>query len=188
MTKSHNSSQALYPGRRRYPWVFLLSVLLAIASLAPSQRALAEDSLWDSIFDESDHVYFQTSLYTKHFNPKPDHNNNQKLIDLQWHWKSKYLAGFSYFRNSFDQPTEFLYLGKSWDIPHTADILYFTLAGGALYGYKGEHKEDIPLNNWGVAPAILPILGARYHHVHSTFILFGTAGFTLTLGFDVPLK
>ena len=94
-------------------------------------------------FDESDHVYFQTSLYTKHFNPKPDHNNNQKLIDLQWHWKNKYLAGFSYFRNSFDQPTEFLYLGKT-GISRTLQT-YCTLRWPeALYGYKGEHKEDIP--------------------------------------------
>lgn len=182
------SHPARYPGKHRQPWAFLLCMVLAFASLLPSQRTLAEESVWDSVFDESDHVYFQTSLYTKHFNPKPDHNNDQNLIDLQWHWKSSYLVGLSLFRNSFDQPSEFLYFAKSWDIPHTADLMYFTFAGGFLHGYKGEHKEDIPLNDWGVAPAILPMLGFRYHHIHSTIILFGTAGFTLTLGFDVPLK
>lgn len=158
------------------------------AAEAPSSAAQAGDSWWDGIFDETQGIGLGTSLYTMHFNPKPEHNNHQHLIDLRWLWRSGYLVGFSHFQNSFDQPTQFAYLGRRWDIPHTEEMLYASLVGGLLHGYDGEHKDAIPLNDHGVAPGILPILGLRYQAVRSEIILFGTAGRTLTLGVDLPLR
>lgn len=139
------------------------------------------------LFETLDRVYGQTSLYTTHFSPKPEHNNQQDLINLELHWESRAIAGFSWFRNSFDQPSQFVYGGYQWDIPHTRQILYFNPLAGFLHGYKGEHKEAIPLNDAGVAPGILPVLGARYQSVNSQIILFGTAGLMVTLGYEFDL-
>lgn len=153
------------------------------------QELLSESTgFWSSLVDQTDYLSLNTSLYTKHYDPKPEHNNTQNLIDLQWHWKNRYLAGFSFFKNSFDQPTKFAYAGRTWGIPQTSDLVYVSLLGGFLHGYDGEHKEDIPLNDHGIAPAILPTIGVRYSQVHSELIFFGTAGFTVTLGYDFPMN
>ncbi|OBX35008.1 hypothetical protein A8U91_04072 [Halomonas elongata] len=34
---------------------------------------------------ELDHTLVQTSLYTRHFNPDPEHTNHQELIGLEFH-------------------------------------------------------------------------------------------------------
>ena len=41
--------------------------------------------------------YVQTSVYTKHFRPKSEHNNNQELIGLERHTENSYLMGGATF-------------------------------------------------------------------------------------------
>jgi len=77
----------------------------------------------------------QTSLYTKHWDSDPDHTNHQKLIGPELVFENNYLVGLAIFRNSFDQPSQFLYIGKTWRLFRT-EWLYFKLVGGLLHGYK----------------------------------------------------
>ncbi|MCP5207318.1 MAG: sn-glycerol-3-phosphate transporter [Hahellaceae bacterium] len=170
-------------------------ILMAIAMMTGLISQAGGAEITDTVtefftqkFAESNYVYAQTSLYTMHYTPKPEHNNRQNLIDLQWHWKSQYLAGLSAFQNSFDQSTQYLYLGYQWEIPHTYDSLYCLLTGGLAHGYEGKYKDQIPLNSVGVAPIVLPVIGARYKNLNSQVILFGSAGFTLTIGVDYSLN
>ncbi len=175
-------------GRVALMWIVatLWTGLLLVPSFA---YADADASRWvDRAFDESDYVHFQTSLATVHFHPKDEHNNQQNMINFSWYWKSGYFLGAAIFKNSFHQPSQFGYMGRKWVIPGTRDLLYGGIIGGFIHGYDGEHKEDIPLNDHGVAPAILPLLGIRYKHVQSQLIFFGTAGITWTLGFDIPVN
>lgn len=165
------------------------SLLCLVLTCAGSVQAdTNETGLFSSIFDESDYVYFQTSLATVHFHPKEEHNNKQNLIGIDYHWKSGYLLGASFFKNSFHQSSQFGYFGRQWDIPNTNDLLYVSLVGGFIHGYRGEHKEEIPFNDHGTAPVVLPLIGARYEHFHSQLIVFGLAGFTWTLGYDIPVN
>lgn len=132
---------------------------------------------------------FRTSVYTAHYNPKPEHNNHQKLINVEYIRPDDWLVGLAVFHNSFGQPSQYLYVGKDWTLwqPHPDWRLRGTLTAGLLHGYKGEYKNKIPLNNLGVAPAILPTLGLQYKNVFVEAHLFATAGVMTTVGFTYSL-
>lgn len=123
----------------------------------------------------------QTSLYTIHWDPEEDHTNNQYLIDPEIVFENDFLVGFAWFRNSFDQPSQFLYIGKTWKLFHS-EYFYFKLVGGLLHGYKEPYEDKIPLNGLGVAPAIIPSFGFRYKHFMTEVQIAGTAALTFTAG------
>jgi hypothetical protein len=132
---------------------------------------------------DAERYYFQTSLLTRHFEPKPEHNNQQNLLNLERYWNGDWLAGGAYFRNSFDQPTQYYYVGKRYTLPYTREKMYAKLTAGVLYGYKDEYQDQIPFNGYGVAPAVLPALGLRGKTMGGELVVFGTAGAMLTFGF-----
>jgi hypothetical protein len=123
----------------------------------------------------------QTSLYTKHWDSDPEHTNHQKLIGPELVFENDYLVGLAIFRNSFDQPSQFLYIGKTWRL-FRSEYFYFKLVGGLLHGYKEPYEDKIPLNGLGVAPAILPSFGIRYKRVMLEAQIAGTAAITITGG------
>jgi hypothetical protein len=123
----------------------------------------------------------QTSLYTHHWDPEPDHTNHQKLIGPELVFENDYLVGLAIFRNSFDQPSQFLYIGKTWRL-FRSDYFYFKLVGGLLHGYKEPYEDKIPFNGLGVAPAILPSFGFRYKYIMLEAQIAGTAAITITGG------
>jgi hypothetical protein len=154
-------------------------VLFLILALAPfGARA--------GIFDEGDAILVQTSLWTVHFSPNEDHSNNQRLIGVELDKASGWVFGLGLFRNSFDQPSQYLFAGHQWTLPKTRQLAYFKLTGGLLHGYKGEHKDALPFNSSGTAPAILPSFGVKYKRFQSELMLFGTAGMMLTVGMTFP--
>jgi hypothetical protein len=54
--------------------------------------------------------------------------------------------------------------------------------GGLLHGYKEPYEDKIPLNQLGVAPAIVPALGFRYKWFIAEANLGGLAVVTVTAG------
>lgn len=130
---------------------------------------------------------FQTSLYTKHWSPSDEHVNNSKLLNIEFETSSRWLYGFAHFDNSFGQPSQYLYAGYSWPL-FSKDWAYFKLTGGLLHGYKEPYDEKIPLNQLGVAPAIVPTFGLRYKRVFTEFQILGAAAITVTAGFSFGHK
>jgi len=129
----------------------------------------------------------QTSLYTKHWDPDPDHVNNQKLINIEFETNKKWIYGFAWFDNSFGQPSQYLYAGYSWPLFKT-DWAYVKVTGGFLHGYKKPYEDKIPLNGLGVAPAIVPSFGLKYKRVFTELQILGTAAITWTAGFNFGHK
>jgi hypothetical protein len=123
----------------------------------------------------------QTSLYTKHWDPDEDHNNHQNLIDAELTFENDYLVGLAFFKNSFGQSSQFLYIGKTWGLFHS-EHFYFKLVGGLLHGYKEPFEDKIPLNGLGIAPAIIPSFGFRYKHFMTEVQIAGTSAITITAG------
>ena len=130
---------------------------------------------------------FQTSLYTKHWDPDPEHVNNSKLLNIEFETKTRWIYGFAWFDNSFGQPSQYLYAGYSWPLFKT-DWSYFKLSGGLLHGYKEPYDEKIPLNQLGIAPAILPSFGLKYKRVFTELQILGTAAVSITAGFSFGHK
>ena len=122
-----------------------------------------------------------TSVYTRHFNPDPDQVNTQKLIGIEAGMENHFVLGLAMFDNSFGQDTQYLFAGYRWDL-FGSDLWHFKLTGGLLHGYKEPYKRKIPLNHWGVAPAIVPTLGFQYRSFTTELNLAGAAAVTITAG------
>jgi len=130
---------------------------------------------------------FSTSLYTKHWDPDPEHVNNSNLLGIEFETTNRWIYGFAYFDNSFGQPSQYLFAGYSWPL-FSKDWAYFKLTGGLLHGYKEPYEDKIPLNNLGIAPAIVPAFGLRYKRVYTELQILGTAAITVTAGFSFGRK
>lgn len=178
--------------RRGFSLAFLIfSSSLCFSTFVQAAREDNQPSYFPKITENwnAGTLRFRTSLYTKHFNPKPEHNNHQKLINLEYVRRDNWLVGGAYFRNSFHQPTEYLYAGHDWTLYQftNSSRLRATLTAGLIHGYKGEYRDKIPFNKYGVAPAILPIVGIETGPVFFEAELFGTAGVMLSAGFKYTL-
>jgi hypothetical protein len=125
----------------------------------------------------------QTSLYTKHWDPDPEHNNHQKLIGIEAGFANRWRLGAAIFENSFYQNSQLLYAGKEWNFPGSKNA-YFKLMGGLLHGYKDEYKNKIPFNNLGIAPVILPAIGYRFHGFNIEADFAGLAAVTILAGYS----
>ncbi|MCG6659818.1 hypothetical protein HOP52_18905 [Halomonas campisalis] len=156
----------------------LLCLLLPVTAAAGSHSPSWPPKL------ELNHVLVQTSLFTTHFSPRDEHNNHQNLISVELNNPDRWLAGAAWFKNSHDQPTWYWYVGRKFPFWEPAENLSFRtkLTAGALRGYKGEHRDSIPFNRYGIAPAILPSVGVRWERFEADLIVFGTAGAMVTGG------
>lgn len=133
-----------------------------------------------AVATEHDYWQIQTSVYTRHYHPEPDHNNHQRLIGLERGYASGNLWGGAVFRNSFDQSSQYAYVGRRFD--SNRHPFYAKLTGGLLHGYRGEYRDKIPLNHLGVAPAIIPSLGVQSHGMAAELVLLGNAALMVNLG------
>ncbi len=145
-------------------------------------------------------LLLKTSLYTRHYRNDSRHNNHQRMVNPEWiadpgyapAWmggdfarsdRTRWLAGVAAFRNSFGQHSTYLYGGFRHEFARSEQTsAYFKLTGGLLHGYRGEFRDKIPLNRFGVAPAVLPAIGIDYRRVNLELIPFGTAGFMFNIG------
>lgn len=122
------------------------------------------------------------SIYTKHFDPEPDHNNDQNLVGIEALFENDWFVGAAVFDNSYNQDSQFLFVGKVWPIARSP-FWYFKLRAGLLHGYKEPYQDKIPLNGLGIAPAIIPAVGINYRRVFLEANFAGTAAVTIHAGF-----
>jgi hypothetical protein len=97
------------------------------------------------------------------------------------------MLGAAAFKNSFGQPSQYVYIGKLWRPLDNYQLLHLKLTWGIVHGYKGEYKDKIPLNSdSGFAPALLPSIGLSGKRFTTDVVFFGTAGLIVTVGVLVP--
>lgn len=150
--------------------------LLAALLLIQIGQALAED---DTQKDKG-FWYAQTSVYTRHYSPDPEHNNHQDLIGIERNQASGWVFGGATFRNSFRQRSNYAYVGKRYD---SSDYpVYLKVTGGLLQGYSGDYKDKIPLNHFGVAPVIIPSVGTHYGPLAAELVFLGANAAMVTTG------
>jgi hypothetical protein len=152
------------------------SRLLAALLLIQTGHALAED---DAEKDQG-FWYAQTSVYTRHYSPDPEHNNHQDLIGIERNQASGWVFGGATFRNSFRQRSNYAYVGKRYDSSEYP--VYLKVTGGLLQGYRGDYKDKIPLNRYGVAPVIIPSVGTHYGPLAAELVLLGANAAMVTSG------
>ncbi len=151
----------------------LLAALMLLPSLCVHAEETSQRSFWQ----------FQTSAYTRHYHDDPDHTNHQKLIGIEYDDAHAWLYGVGLFRNSFNQPTQYAYFGKRFESDRLP--IYLKITGGLLHGYRGEYRDKIPLNRFGVAPAVVPALGMHLGPATAELNILGAAALMLNIGWRV---
>lgn len=125
---------------------------------------------------------FTASAYTHHWSNSPEHKT-VLLVAADRQLADNRFCGMAVFTNSFGQPTAYPYFGKRWDGVLGSPNTFVKVTAGLLYGYKDQYKDKIPLNKYGIAPAVIPALGYRFTKDDSGQIMvLGTAGVLFAYG------
>jgi hypothetical protein len=116
------------------------------------------------------------SPYTFHWSQNPEHRP-VKLVAMDSHLTGGRFCGLALFTNSFGQESAYLYVGQQWDGIWGNPKLFTKVSAGLLYGYRDQYKNKIPLNQMGIAPAIIPSIGYTFTPKDSAQVfVLGNAG------------
>ena len=156
-----------------------LSRSLPLTALLCSAPAFAYNLCpdWNAPLPEGQARYeLFASPYTHHWSHDTDHRPVVALA-VNRHLASDRFCGLSLFRNSFGQPSAYLYAGKRWNEPIAGwPQLYAQVSAGVIYGYVGRYKNKVPGNVAGFSPAIVPAVGYRFtHKLGAEVQILGTA-------------
>lgn len=159
---------------RRLPGPFWCMAVLGSAGPAHAEEG----------FDGT-RLMLQVAPIVVHYNPNPDHNNSPRLLGMEYETRTHWVAGASYFHNSFNQPSSYWYGGKRWFLESIHENFYFKLTAGVLLGYDEPYEDKVPFNKNGVAFAPLPAVGYQHKRFNAQLVLLGASGVMLTLGYDI---
>ena len=122
------------------------------------------------------------SPYTHHWSFSPDHRP-VFLGALDRTVAGNRFCGLALFRNSFGQPSAYIYVGQQWNNLMGNPQLFAKVSAGLIYGYKGKYQHKIPFNDYGIAPAIIPSVGYSFTRDDSLQVMvLGTAGLLFSYG------
>ncbi len=156
-----------------------------LASLLSITTCLAADSARPDPDSSGNILMIQVAPGAIHFDSDPAHADFSWLVGVEWQKPSHWLAGYSYFNNSFDQKSQYIYAGYWWSISEKNPNWYVKLTGGVILGYKEPYEDKIPFNHNGVAPGIVPALGYKMKRFNAQVNLLGTSGLMVTVGYDL---
>ena len=160
-------------------------LICCLAWLIPAAPVLAADADKPGLLGSGSILMIQAAPDAIHYNSSPEYKGTQWLVGAELQFPSRWLGGYSYFNNSFDQRCHYLYAGYTWRISENNTNWYVKLTGGALYGYKAPYEDKVPYNHNGLSPAIIPGLGYKYDRFNVQLNVFGTAGIMITVGYDL---
>jgi hypothetical protein len=165
----------------------------AFAFFVSTQTICWADSIYDSLCPSNpepsavaDARQWSLTLspVTHHWAYNPEHRHVY-LGSLEHYGTKDRFCGAALFRNSFGQPSAYVYFGKEWSNLLDSENWYAKVSGGLIYGYKGDYKDKIPFNDLGIAPAVIPSLGYKFSKQDSVqFILLGNSALMFAYGHD----
>lgn len=101
------------------------------------------------------------SPYTYHWTASEEHRP-VGAVSLSRLLPNDRFCGVSLFRNSFGQPSAYVFTGwQARNLWPAVPEVYGSLTAGIVYGYVGKYKDKVPLNVGGFSPVVIPALGYR---------------------------
>ena len=159
-----------------------VALCVAVAAAAPPGAARADPS--DDILGPGQ-WRLVVSPYSHHFRYSAEHRYVWAL-GVERQRDDDWLAGASYFRNSFGQPSAYAYVGKRFPALWGEPRLFAQASAGMLYGYRGKYKDKVPLNYNGFSPGALVGMGWQFNkQMAVTAHLLGDAALMIQLSFDL---
>ena len=130
------------------------------------------------------HWRMAAAPYSLHFRFSAEHKRVW-AIGLERQRDDDWLAGASFFSNSFGQPSAYLYVGKRFPALFGEPRLFGQASAGMLYGYRGQYQNKVPLNYKGFSPGALIGLGWQFDsRWAATAHLLGDAAIMFQLSYD----
>ncbi|HOP41447.1 MAG TPA: hypothetical protein PLI53_10435 [Geobacteraceae bacterium] len=152
--------------------------LAAYLCLVPF-TAGAESELTESL------VALHLSPYVVHYDKDTKHNKYPWFVALEYESASRWEVGGAFFKNSYYQPCGYIYGGKRWIFGPRQNHLFLKITAGAIIGYFEPYENKLPVNANGIGLGIIPAIGYKYKRSSTQFVLLGTSGFLITLGYDI---
>ncbi len=122
--------------------------------------------------------------YAPHIRPSNEHSDVW-AIGLERQRADNWLAGGSFFSNSFGQPSAYLFVGKRFPSLMGHPQLFGQLSGGLMYGYRGKYQDKVPFNYNGFSPGALASIGWQFNRqVSLTVHAVGDAAVMFQFGWD----
>ncbi len=163
------------------------SDLLTGAELSPWTRTTAAlSSTANTLYSGWDEGHWRAAIspYAPHLRYSPEHADVW-AVAVERQRADNWIAGGSYFINSFGQPSAYLYLGKRFPQLLGYSQLFGQLSGGLLYGYRGKYQSKVPFNHNGYSPGALASLGWQFNRQASlTVHAVGDAAVMFQLAWD----
>jgi len=160
------------------PGLIVLSACLACIGTARAEGEAPE------VPPDASHWRLLISPFTHHFRYSAEHRPVWAL-GVERQRDDGWLAGATYFRNSFGQPSGYVYMGHRYDRLMGVDPLFAQWSAGLLYGYKGKYQTKVPLNVNGYSPGVLLSAGWKFNEQQSVALhLLGDAAVMLQLSYD----
>jgi hypothetical protein len=123
--------------------------------------------------------------YVYHYSHDSSKNSYPWFVLLEWETASHWEVGGSFFRNSYYQPSGYVYGGKRWLFGPADNHLFLKITAGAILGYVKPYDGKIPLNYNGIGLGIIPAIGYKYKRTTTQLVILGNAGLMLTFGYDI---
>jgi hypothetical protein len=155
--------------------LWVCSAVVATAAL----QAHAQQSMLGDV-QQAKYTELVAGPLAVHFSNEQAHKH-VVLLGFEQGAANGWLYGVAAFRNSFGQPSAYLYYGHRWDGIFGKPSLYLKLSGGLLYGYKGKYENKVPFNHHGLGVGIIPAVGYQLTPKDAVQAgLLGTAGMIFT--------
>jgi hypothetical protein len=123
--------------------------------------------------------------YSYHFAPSAEHKPVW-AIGVERQRSDGWLAGASYFSNSFGQPSSYLYVGHQWQGLFGQPQLLAQASGGLMYGYRPPYEDKVPFNHNGFSPGALLSLGWQFNRQWAANVhLLGFAGLMFQVSYEL---
>ena len=159
------------------------------ASAAPEGPGLIVRN-WRSATDwqawqDSGQWRFVVAPFSLHFRYSEEHRYVW-AVGIENQRSDHWIAGASFFRNSFGQPSGYVYLGKRFPSLFDQPQLFGQLSAGVMYGYRGAYQRKVPANYQGFSPGALVSMGWQFTpRVAVTAHMLGDAGMMLQLSYEL---
>jgi len=167
-----------------------LAGLLACCSAGaqPAEAAAPGSTLAGWTFGVSPYSLHYSDARKEHdWEPDTQRHSHVWLLQAEKALDERHSAGLALFKNSFGQPTQYLYYGWRFRPLDSTPGLFIKLTGGVIHGYKAPYHKKIPFNNpsgWGVTA--IPAVGYEFTKNWSVQVnILGNAGLMLHISYTV---
>ena len=172
MAHTHTSS-LVHP--LRYLGAALLAGLMSLSGGAQAANEAADEAANDAeaAAEFKPQLWLDSGFWSHHTKPnasKPYREHNAGL-GLEWHFKPQWQINAGHYRNSLDEPSNYLQLGwmpLSWSL---ATHLKFEFGGsvGVVNGYPG-------IADKGYFPSLVPVATAEWRRVGVNLVYIPSIG------------